>query len=221
MADDEMTESMRAAMSLDGEIHRLRDFYDGWAGTYDDDVASHGYGLPEVMVAAVLAACELTGRTVPGEARVLDAGCGTGLVGVRLHAAGFHDLHGADLSVEMVERARERGVYRSLTAAVDLTEPAPADAAASFDVVAAGGVFTIGHAPPSALDTVATYCRPGGVIAVSTRAAYQADTGFTATQGALVESGRLSPLLHWPDRPYTMDSTGDYWAWQVPWQVSD
>ncbi len=44
---------------------------------------------------------------LPPGSRVLDAGCGPGLVGEALLEAGYR-VHGVDLSAEMVRRARER-----------------------------------------------------------------------------------------------------------------
>ena len=42
----DMTDSIRSAMSLDGDISKLISFYDEWAADYDRDVANHGYGPP-------------------------------------------------------------------------------------------------------------------------------------------------------------------------------
>lgn len=49
----DMTKSMTEAMSLGGDVTKLRAYYKDWAKTYDDDVASHGYGLPSMMVETV------------------------------------------------------------------------------------------------------------------------------------------------------------------------
>ena len=51
-----------------------------------------------------------------GWARALDLGCGTGLVGAALRPL-CRQLDGVDLSRQMVERSRERGVYDRLAAA--------------------------------------------------------------------------------------------------------
>ena len=99
MADQftDMTESMNEVMSLGGDVQKLRAYYQDWAKTYDDDVASHGYGLPSMMVhtveAALTALAGEDGR-IDRSVKVLDAGCGTGLVGAALCDAGFDDLHG-------------------------------------------------------------------------------------------------------------------------------
>lgn len=213
-----MTESMREAMSLDGDVDKLAAFYARWASYYDDDVSSHGYGLPAMMVETVLAATRIDGATRrfgDRSSKVLDAGCGTGLVGVALRGAGYTELHGIDISPEMIERARERGIYRSLEAGVDLATPLPDHLRSTADIVLVGGVFTVGHIPPEALQVVATLARPGGLLAVSTRASYHVDVGFRDVQRRLADDGLLQQLVHIADAPYTMDSTGDYWAWRV------
>ena len=209
----DMTESMAEVMSLDGDVERLAAFYAKWAAEYDEDVASHGYGLPAMMVEALLAAAPDIDRPA---AEVLDAGCGTGLVGAVLVAAGFAKIDGIDLSPEMIEGARERGIYRHLEGGVDLAQPPPAEYVRRYDVVTVGGVFTVGHIPPEALLTVSEYARPGGVLVVSTRRAYQVETGFDRFSTEVVGRGELELAAHIADAPYTMDSTGDYWAYRIP-----
>lgn len=213
----EMTEAMRTAMSLDGDVDKLAAFYADWAAYYDEDVATHDYGLPPTMVQTLRLAASVDGSTAryaDRTLRVLDAGCGTGLVGVELHAAGYTDLHGVDLSHEMVEVARERGIYRSLEGGVDLTAP-PEHLRRSADIVTVGGVFTVGHVPPEALGAMSELVRPGGALVASTRRAYHEEHDFAGAQRALCDAGRLELLVHLADAPYTMDSTGDYWAWRV------
>ncbi len=50
---------------------------------------------------------------VPAGARVLDAGCGTGLLSLALHKAGY-DVYGLDLSENMVDTAREKAAAAGL-----------------------------------------------------------------------------------------------------------
>jgi predicted TPR repeat methyltransferase len=208
---------MNTAMSLGGDVDKLETFYNDWASNYDDDVASHGYGLPSMMLRTVEAAAEVegTGRFVDRTLRVLDAGCGTGLVGDALCDLGFDDLHGVDLSHEMVARARERRIYKSLEGGVDLSERAPDHLVGSADIVTVGGLFTVGHVAPSALVVMASLVRSSGLLVVSTRRAYLEETNFRELVGTLVGDGTLRLLIHFEDAPYTMDSTGDYWAFQV------
>ena len=219
MGDDElddMTESMHDAMSLDGNVDKLRRFYDGWADEYDADVGSHGYGMPDMVASTLADAVDALGWKVDRtKISVIDAGCGTGLVGEALRTAGWTDLRGVDLSVEMAEKAAARGIYRTVEGGVDLTSPAADHLRGSSDAVTVGGVFTVGHVPPTALISMASLARNGGVLAVSTRDAYQRDTDWHGVVAELESDGLLERLVHTANGPYTMDSTGDYWAWKV------
>lgn len=213
----EMTESMRAAMSLDGDPSRLAEFYSNWASTYDEDVGGHEYGLPGAMVATLMAAAGVDRTTAWAADRnitIFDAGCGTGLVGAALAQAGYRTIDGVDVSTEMIEIAQERGIYRRLEGNVDLLNPPPWLVGAA-DVVTIGGVFTVGHVPPETLGVVAGIARHGGILVASVRKAYLEQTDYLEVSNNLIERGVLEVLVHAPDQPYTMDSTGDYWAYRV------
>ncbi|MGH7562839.1 MAG: class I SAM-dependent DNA methyltransferase [Gemmatimonadota bacterium] len=67
-------------------------------------------------------------RTVEWSAQqqVLDLACGTGRIGAWLRARSAAAIDGVDLTPEMLERARERGIYRALGIA-DVTRTGFAD----------------------------------------------------------------------------------------------
>lgn len=213
----DMTESMHGSMDLGGDVDKLRDFYDGWAADYDADVEEN-YGMPamvaETLRRAIATRPELSAIAEP-TAHIVDAGCGTGAVGAELHRAGWRNLHGIDLSPEMLKRAEARQIYQTLRGEVDLTARVEHGLARSADAVTAGGVFTVGHVPPEALMVMASIVRLGGLLVISVRDAYLSETDFVAVQQRLVDRGQLEPLVRIERAPYTMDSTGDYWAWRV------
>jgi predicted TPR repeat methyltransferase len=150
------------------EIARL---YDGWAGSYEADMAAAGYRHPSVAVA-------LLARHLPrGAAPVLDAGCGTGLAGEWLGILGYPVVEGLDISEGMLAVARSKGVYRALhRAALGGTLPFPDGA---FAAVICTGVFTTGHVGAEGLDDLVRVCRPGGVLVVTVKAALW-EGGFAA-----------------------------------------
>jgi asparagine synthase (glutamine-hydrolysing) len=94
----------------------LRSLYKDWADTYDADHEAIGFFGHR---AAAQALARYT--PFPEVAPVLDAGCGTGAAGEALRALGFRNLTGVDLSRDMLDRAREKGLYRQLDQA-DLGE---------------------------------------------------------------------------------------------------
>jgi predicted TPR repeat methyltransferase len=134
-----------------------RALYDEWAESYDDDLAeeSQGYVAPVVAAEVVVGAAGVDGE-------ILDAGCGTGLVGVALAAHGARDIDGVDLSPGMLAKAKETGVYRRLAPA-DLSRPLPVSADA-YDVVVCVGTLTHGHVGPAAFGEFVRLARPGGTI---------------------------------------------------------
>ena len=89
--------------------------YRDWAASYDDDVFGRLGFTGSARIAELLVA-HLPDRSAP----VLDLGCGTGAVGVRLAELGVTTIDGVDLSPEMLAIAERTGAYRTLSVA-DLT----------------------------------------------------------------------------------------------------
>ena len=156
--------------------------YDRWAANYDSDLDEvFGWIAPEKAV-------EVLSRLVPGNARVLDAGAGTGLVGQALAAHGYTDLVAADLSEGMLQAAREKGVYREFCQFI-MGQPLEFQTD-SFDAVISVGVLTQGHAPPSSFDELIRITKPGGHIIFTLRSDLYETGGFKDKQEALEQESR-------------------------------
>ncbi|MDE0037125.1 MAG: class I SAM-dependent methyltransferase [Gammaproteobacteria bacterium] len=137
----------------------LEERYDEWADEYDRDLRE------EFDWIAPRATVGLFGKYVAQDAKILDAGVGTGLVGECLIGAGYHDLHGIDLSMRMLDMARRKAMYRELRQmtlgeALDFADD-------TFDAVVSVGVFTTGHAPAHAFHELIRITRNGGHILFS------------------------------------------------------
>ena len=158
------------------------ELYDSWAEDYERRVSSWGYITPAVVA-------WFFGRYVtPEDGTVLDAGAGTGLMGLVLAPLGYRDLIGIDVSRDMLEYAREKGVYRDLRqmelgGRLDL----PSDA---FAVVVAAGVFAAGHAPPESFEDLIRVTKPGGYVIFSVRTDVYLEGGFKEKQEALEREDR-------------------------------
>ena len=113
-----------------------REIYKNWAETYDAETLGE-FGWMGFKPAAE----EFAKRIADKNARILDAGCGTGLSGVALSEQGFTNIHGRDLSPEMLEQAKKTGVYKSL-AEVDLTNSI--DVKESYDAILAVVCLALG-----------------------------------------------------------------------------
>lgn len=178
-----------------------RDLYDEWAGTYDADLTGEAQGY-----VAPGRAADTVARVAGTGGAILDAGCGTGLVGAELARRGAGTIDGVDLSPGMLERARATGAYRDLDTA-DLTAPlAAADDA--YDVVVCVGTLTHGHVGPSALAEFVRAVRSGGyVVATVLDDIWEAD-GFRAEVDRLA-AGELVEMVSAELEPYRSGQTVD------------
>ena len=159
--------------------------YDAWAPRYDAENLAMGFRLPFV------AASFLARHLPPARGTVLDAACGTGLVGEHLDILGY-TLVGCDLSPEMLCRAAATRAYTALELA-DLTAlPFTSNYFAGF---IASGATGPGHAPPEALGELARVTRPGGIGVFSLREDTSEAQGFAAMARRMSETGRWRELV--------------------------
>ncbi|ESZ68213.1 class I SAM-dependent methyltransferase [Mesorhizobium sp. L103C105A0] len=205
--------------SLDGDAGRLAHFYRGWASSYDLDVGRYGYCGP--MIVAELAAAVQTAYLARHRAAIaiLDAGCGTGLVGVELESLGFRLIDGFDLSEEMAEKARQTRVYRHVRGDVDLNGQPSEYFSASYDITVCCGVFAPGHVGPGRLRELARVTRPNGFIIASIRKGYAEATSFEDHVRRLQDEGVLIPAQCLRDGRYAAEEGGHYWVFRVPEKV--
>ncbi len=177
MADHVALEKVYKAKDLD----ELRKAYAAWAKTYDQQImVDYGWSGPRLLV-------EQVRPLLADDAAILDAGAGTGAVGLAAGNAGFTNLDAMDLSLDMLEIAREHGVYSDIRVGV-LGEPLDY-ATDSYDAVLSAGTFTPGHAPPEGLDELTRIVKSGGVICFTLRDDVMPD-GFLDTFGRLADEGR-------------------------------
>ncbi|WP_137109827.1 class I SAM-dependent methyltransferase [Rhodobacter sp. SY28-1] len=176
------------AYQIDGPDGARR-MYGDWAPTYDESFgAAWGYIAPR-EIAAILAA------EVGPEAEILDIGAGTGLVAEHLRGRLVDAL---DITPEMLEVARPKGVYRNLILG-DLTQTLDIPDAA-YDAVISCGTFTHGHVGPECFPELLRITRPGAVFACGTIGPVLDGAGFGSELARLVAKGQITPVA-WRDIP--------------------
>jgi SAM-dependent methyltransferase len=159
------------------DLDELREEYDRIAAMYD------GEGWDWLGPAMIV---EQVQRLVPRDALLLDAGAGTGQLGVVLRDAGYLRVDAMDLSPGMLAEAAAKGVYSDLREG-RLGDPLDYPDGA-YDAVVASGVFTTGHAPASGLAELVRITRGGGYVIFTLRSD-DVPPGFDEAMQALIDDG--------------------------------
>jgi ribosomal protein L11 methyltransferase len=121
-------------------------------------------------------------RRITGGERVLDVGCGSGLLGLGAAQLGASAVVAVDLKPEAIEATRRNAALNGMENRVDATSSALGEVEGPFDVV----VANVGRAAVVELaHELVRLVSPGGWLAVS---------GFSPAQSSLV-AGFLSPLV--------------------------
>lgn len=176
-----------------------RALYAKWADSYETQfVANQGYEHPKVIAA-------IFDKEVPKINTVIDIGTGTGLVGLNLNKLrNSIAIDGVDISPEMLEVAKSKGIYRNLYIR-DLTKEV-VGTEAPYDALICIGVFTHGHLGPTTLNNLIPLVKPKGAFVIGINAKYFEQENFSAKLAELAEKRLISPPSLQETRVYKEDS---------------
>ncbi|KAM0211909.1 hypothetical protein ACHAPQ_004181 [Fusarium lateritium] len=160
--------------------------YDEWAKTYNQDVEKEEYVAPQLAAEKLL---NHLGSANIVDAKVLDAGCGTGLVGEALMKLGAKNVDGIDISPGMLEVAERTGVYESLSVG-NLAETLDIPSGI-YDAVICVGTMTEGHVGPEAFDEFVRVTKSGGFIVATIRESVWKPKGYQDKVTSLTQGGRV------------------------------
>lgn len=160
-------EQLISRLSTSNNPVEIKELYRQWATRYDSDLEERGYLAP------TLAADEfddlLMQHGVAQSAKIYDAGCGTGQVGVLLRNKGYQRIDGGDFSDDMLKVAALCGAYQSLEP-VDYSAPI-ALKTNSYDAVISVGVYTH-HFQQQFIPEMCRILKPGGLLYFTCRPYY-------------------------------------------------
>ena len=149
--------------------NRLTEVYRDWAKKYDYD-NDHVLGTVSQPKSVNLLSTRLKDKT----AKIIDVGCGTGLVGEKLKAKDFIYFDGLDISKDMLSIAKSRGYRNLFLGSLNKQLPVLDDA---YDAAMCIGVFTHGHVSSDRFNELCRIVKPSGYVC------------FTINEGVFEEYG--------------------------------
>ena len=104
-------------------------------------------------------------------ARIIDMGCGTGMVGDALRNFGYNNIDGVDMSEASLKCAKEKGIYKNLIRGFMASDNSQdlGVKADDYDAAICVGVLTMGHVRGKGLEDFVYAVKPGGLACFSIR----------------------------------------------------
>ena len=162
---------------------QLLKYYQDWTNNnkYNKDMVDWNYTAPQETVSV------LKKYAFDKNFKILDAGCGTGLVGIELKKHGYTNIEGVDFSQNMLDLV-PNGLYKKIEK-VDLNKLIKFKDN-TYDVVMCVGTFTYGHVKTQALDELIRIIKNNGLIC------------FTINEGIYEEYGFDKKIKELSDKKY-------------------
>ena len=136
---------------------KVLEYYVNWTkkGEYNKNMISWNYQAPQNTVKL------FNKHALNKDINILDAGCGSGLVGIELQKYGYTKITGADFSKEMLDLI-PHNIYHQLEL-IDLNEKLKYEDN-FFDAITCVGTFTYGHVKANALNELIRILKKNGLI---------------------------------------------------------
>ena len=149
----------------------LLKYYKDWADNnkYNKDMVVWNYTAPQETVSI------LKKYAFDKNFKILDAGCGTGLVGIELKKYGYSNIEGVDFSQNMLDLVPQ-GIYKKIEK-IDLNKPLKFKDN-MYDILMCVGTFTYGHVKPKALDEFIRITKNRGLICFTINEGIYEEYGF-------------------------------------------
>ena len=149
----------------------LLKYYQDWTkkDKYNRDMIDLNYVAPKETVSV------LKKYTLSNNCKILDAGCGTGLVGIELKKNGYSNIDGVDFSQDMLDLVPKK-IYKKIEK-IDLNKSLKFNTNV-YDAIICVGTFTYGHVKPHALDELIRIIKNKGLICFTVNEGIYEKYGF-------------------------------------------
>ena len=143
-------------------------------------------------------------KTAKPDARIIDAGCGSGILAISAARLGFRDVQGFDNDPEAVRVSGENAALNGLTGALNFYE---GDLVTGFEGVPGDLVLAniLGHVLMQFVPELVTAVAPGGLLVLS---------GILATDLAEVRDAFASAVPTWKVETRVMGEWADVALWR-------
>ena len=149
----------------------LLKYYQDWTDNnqYNKDMVDWNYTAPKETVSI------LKKYVFNKNSKILDAGCGTGLVGIELKKYGYSNIEGVDFSQNMLDLVPQ-SIYKKIEK-IDLNK-ALKFKDNIYDAIMCVGTFTYGHVKPKALNELIRITKNRGLICFTINEGIYEEYGF-------------------------------------------
>ncbi|KAM7451521.1 Methyltransferase domain [Porites harrisoni] len=155
----------------DSTHDEVRQVYDIWAVDYDKEIGAAGACFHKPLAECLdIAVNEVFPNINKTQLKILDAGAGTGPIGIELLKLGYTDIHALDISQEMLNIAKDKGVPYKRFICCPLTEKKIDELeTGEFDALISAGTLIKANVRPEALVEMIRIVKTGGLVCFSLR----------------------------------------------------
>ena len=183
---------------------KLTKVYRDWAEKYDYD-NDHVLGTVSQPKSVALLSTRLKDKSV----KIIDIGCGTGLVGKNLKAEGFLYFDGIDISEDMLSIAKSRGYTNLFLGSLNKQLPVLTD---SYDCAMCIGVFTHGHVSSDRFNELCRIIKPGGYVCFTVNEGVFEKYGFKEMITEFEANNRWNVISLFKDDYMTLENVKGYYC---------
>lgn len=176
------------------DAHLTKAHFDFIASNYEGMYEKMGYPDPKYVAKHIHKQVKKNGQN-PKDVKVLDLGCGSGLIGKHLAAYGIEQIVGLDISPNMLEEASKKGVYSELHEhTLNCPEDFPNQFKAKFDYVACSGLINNNYMDYLLFEEMLLAVKKGGCVVFASRYSFMGHYWYDKIIKEMAENGRWKLL---------------------------
>ncbi|CAH3132375.1 unnamed protein product [Pocillopora meandrina] len=148
--------------TTEDEIKRI---YAARSATYDEEHSAARTSYFKPLAESLHKALKEVYQDKPmDQIKIIDAGAGTGLIGVELKKLGYTNLCALDISAEMLTEAKKKEIYTEFICTSLNGQPIPQIKSGQFDALICGGALMTGRISSSAFVEMIRMVQTDGVL---------------------------------------------------------